>query len=119
MNKKVYAIDIDGTICTNTNGDYINSIPFQKNIEKINKLYDDGNTVIYYTARGMKSTNNSISGAYAKYYTLTENQLKEWGAKYHQLILGKIYYDIIVDDKAINDKEFFEYFGLDTPKESK
>ena len=33
---------------------------------------------------------------------LTEKQLKEWGAKYHQLRLDKPSYDVFIDDKTLN-----------------
>ena len=45
-------VDIDGTICENVNSYYHNSTPIKNNIDKINRLYDDGNTIIYWTARG-------------------------------------------------------------------
>ena len=38
---------------------------------------------------------------------LTLNQLEEWNVKYHELILGKPNADVYVDDKAINDLDFF------------
>ena len=34
-----YVIDIDGTICTNTNGNYEKAIPYKDRIDKVNKLY--------------------------------------------------------------------------------
>ena len=40
-------VDIDGTICSNTNGEYHEAIPNEENINKINKLYDEGNTIVY------------------------------------------------------------------------
>ncbi len=46
-------VDIDETICsTPDNRDYSLSEPIMERIEKINKLYDEGNTIIYWTARG-------------------------------------------------------------------
>ena len=33
--KKIYVFDIDGTICTNTDGDYKSAEPFADMIEKI------------------------------------------------------------------------------------
>lgn len=51
-----YVVDIDGTICTN--GDcsackYEGSVPLPDRIAKINKLYDEGHIIWYFTARGM------------------------------------------------------------------
>ena len=54
----IYVFDIDGTICTNTNGNYENADPFLKRIKKVNDLYEDGNKIIFMTARGMGRSNN-------------------------------------------------------------
>ena len=38
----IYCFDIDGTICTNTDGDYLNAIPYPNIIKKVNELYNEG-----------------------------------------------------------------------------
>ena len=48
-------VDIDSTICKTNETDYENAEPFSKRIEKINRLYDEGNTIVYWTARGTGS----------------------------------------------------------------
>ena len=49
-----YVIDIDNTICTPTvGGDYSKAQPWKDRIDKVNKLYDEGHEVVYFTARGM------------------------------------------------------------------
>mgnify|MGYP003656615919 FL=1 len=48
-------VDIDGTICNITNGEYKLAEPNRENINKINKLYDEGNEIVYWTARGANS----------------------------------------------------------------
>jgi len=103
----VYVVDIDQTICTNKNGDYENSVPKRERIAKINKLYDDNNTIIYFTARGMGTFNGNQAMAIQRFYALTEKQLKEWGVKYDQLILGKPAGDFYIDDKGMKDVDFF------------
>ncbi len=35
-----YIVDIDGTICTTTNGDYANAEPYLSRIQHFNMLYD-------------------------------------------------------------------------------
>ena len=40
-------------------------------------------------------------------YSMTEQRLKEWGAKYHDLILGKPAGDMYIDDKAVEANDFF------------
>ena len=48
-----YCVDIDGTICTPTVGrGYEKAEPWNDRISTINKLYDDGNHITYFTARG-------------------------------------------------------------------
>ena len=101
MIKLVYYVDIDETICFyDGQREYENAKPIIENIEKINKIYDENNTVVYWTARG------STTGI--DWSDLTRKQLKKWGVKYHKLKMGKPYYDIFICDKAINTEEFFK-----------
>ena len=48
-------VDIDGTICNITNGNYKKAKPKFEHIQKINKFFDKGHTIIYWTARGALS----------------------------------------------------------------
>jgi len=93
-------VDIDGTICTITNGQYSDAVPFRSRIEKINKLYDEGNKIVYWTARGSQTG--------IDWREITEKQLNEWGAKHHELSLNKPHYDLYVDDKTINSYDYFK-----------
>lgn len=103
-----YVVDIDGTICTTSqDGNYENAIPIRSHIDKINKLYDDGNHIIYLTARGMGRTNNNQDLSKKFFYDFTTNQLNKWGCKYHELFLGKPSGDFYIDDKGINSNDFF------------
>ena len=99
----IYMVDIDQTICDTPkiglSHDYENARPFKHRIDKINKLYDQGHTVIYWTARG--------SGSLIDWTELTNKQLKDWGCKFHEVRLGKPSYDVWIDDKAFSDTEFF------------
>lgn len=89
---KIIYVDIDGTICT-ISRPYSEAIPIIEHIEKINKLYDEGHQIIYYTARG------AASGI--DYTELTEKQLKEWDCKYSRLIMNhKPDYDLYICDKS-------------------
>ena len=95
----IYCFDIDGTICSLTDGNYADATPYPRRIETVNRLYDEGNKIIFFTARG------STTGI--DWTDVTADQLKSWGAKYHELHLGKPHYDIYVGDKAFNDKAYF------------
>ena len=68
----------------------------------INKLYEDGNTIIFNTARGFVTKINWTQE--------TRDQLKEWGVKYHELHLTKPHADIYIDDKGVKDLDFFIQF---------
>jgi len=100
MNKKVYCFDIDGTLCTNTEGAYESAEPFFDRIEKVNQLFHEGHEIILFTARG------STTGI--DWTQQTEGQMNRWGVKYHKLILGKPFAHVYIDDKAVHDKDWFE-----------
>lgn len=93
-------VDIDGTICTNTAGDYKSAEPFMDRIAKLNELYDQGHEMHYWTARG---GNTGIDWS-----ILMLTQLKEWGVKYTSANMGKPVYDVWIDDKATNSEEYFK-----------
>ena len=100
-------VDIDETICdTPPDRNYKLSNPIKENITKINDLYDEGHTIVYWTARG--------TGSGIDWRDVTEEQFKEWGVKYHRLKLGKPIYDLFICDKAINTDAYFEEQGWTT-----
>jgi len=104
-----YFIDIDGTICqtdascTNTLNRYISAVPIAERITKVNELYDKGNTITYWTARGSESK--------LDLYELTREQLNNWGCKFHKLLMGKPSYDLYIDDKSQNVDLFWPITG--------
>jgi len=92
-------IDIDDTICTLTEAmNYFSAQPIPEAILKVNKLYDEGHMVHFWTARG------TVTGI--DWRELTESQLDSWGVKYHSLIFGKPAYDLFIDDKNINSNDW-------------
>jgi len=100
----IYYVDIDETICEYEGvREYPLARPIKDNIEKINKLYDDGHTIVYWTARG------TVTGL--DWEELTGKQLSEWGAKHHEYRLGKPAYDVFICDKAFNTSNFFKQDG--------
>ena len=104
----VYVFDIDGTICTKAvDFDYEGSKPIKERIKIINNLYDQGNTIIFQTARGMGRFKNDSAKAIETFYEMTKKQLEKWDVSYHQLFLGKPAGDIYIDDKGVKDNDFF------------
>ena len=92
-------VDIDNTVFKTEGTNYEDSTPMERRIKIINKLYEKGNTITYWTARG--------TGSGEDYSKLTEEQLRKSGAKYHNLLMGKPVYDLFIDDKNINSEEYF------------
>ena len=94
MKLLIYCFDIDGTLCTQTNGRYEEAEPFVDRIAAVNALYEKGHTIKLFTARG------TVTGI--DWRALTERQLAEWQIKYHQLLFGKPEADVFIDDRALN-----------------
>lgn len=99
----IWAFDIDGTLCTQSKDSrYEEAQPFPEIIEKVNYLYDHGAIVKLYTARG--------SATHLDWRSFTEEQLAEWGVKYHELHMGKPYADAYVDDRMLSVRSFLRKF---------
>lgn len=95
-----YIVDIDGTICRTTGGDYTRSQPFPERIQKINDLYNSGHHITYWTARG---GNSGID-----WTDVTKEQLTRWGCLYHELRMRKPVYDVWIDDRAVWSEDYFK-----------
>ena len=94
-------VDIDETICKSPEDrNYSMAKPIVKNIQKINKLYDEGNTIVYWTARG--------TGSGVDWSQTTKEQFIQWGVKCHDIKFGKPIYDLFIDDKNINSEVYFQ-----------
>ncbi len=81
MKKRVYLIDIDGTVCDDIKNEDSHLYPtakvFPNSREEINKLYDEGNKIVFFTARESKDKE------------VTHNWLTQHGFKFHDLIMDK------------------------------
>lgn len=99
MPKKIFVVDIDGTVCEDIKNEegcsrMANAKPFSDAINQINQWYDDGHFICFFTAR----TND--------HKTVTESWLKQKGVKYHQIIYCK--------PRRIGD--YAEYHFIDNAK---
>ena len=97
-----FCFDIDGTICSISEGDdYNKSEAYPDAVEEVNRLHDEGHKIVFFTARGASSGTD--------WRTFTEAQLKSWNVKYHELITEKKpSFDVLIDDKAVNALEWRE-----------
>ena len=96
----IYCFDIDGTICSlQQDSNYMNAEPFEDVHTRINKLYEQGDTIILMSARG------SVSGK--DWTESTKKQLEKWDIKYHTLIMNqKPHADVFIDDKGVRAEEW-------------
>lgn len=95
-----YCFDIDGTLCNTKGTDYANTVPIEKAIKEVNRLYDEGHHITIWTGRGGVSK--------IDWTETTTKQLKKWGVKYHELRMDKTPYDLMIDDCAMNAKEWHD-----------
>lgn len=95
--QKLFLIDIDGTICDDIRNEESELYPtakvFPKALETINKWYDEGNVITFFTARESKDRE------------VTTKWLDKHGFKYHGLVMDK---------PRINDQQ--EYVWIDNKK---
>lgn len=90
--------DIDGVIAKfDPTLRYDQAGPVSDIISIINHLYDCGNKIILFTARGSETG--------IDWSQTTEEQMKRWGVKYHELRFGKPAATFYVDDKNLSLSE--------------
>jgi|TARA_B110000977_G_C11088756_1_gene495883 hydroxymethylpyrimidine pyrophosphatase-like HAD family hydrolase len=102
INRKIFLIDIDETICKTNGSNYSKSVPKKKMIRLVNLLKENGHYIKIYTARYMNRANQNVKIVNTKYYKKTFNQLLSWNLKFDELIMGKPSSDYIVDDRSFN-----------------
>jgi capsule biosynthesis phosphatase len=103
----IYCFDLDDTICypnhdaKTTHEKYALATPNEEVISAINKL-KVGNTIIIYTARRMLTHNGDLDKIYKDVGKVTVDWLKKHNVPYDDIIFGKPYADVYIDDKALN-----------------
>ena len=111
--KHTYIIDVDGTICQATlqedgTYDYPNAAPFPHVIERINELHKAGNTIILFTARGMRTYEGNIEAIYETVAPVLDEWLRKHSVSFDRLIMGKPWGEnvIYVDNRNLTLKSF-------------
>jgi hypothetical protein len=110
---KIIAFDIDDVLLTRDPqkedlgiNKYNYCFPITKNINFLNECYDNGFYIKLYTARGMSTLKGDLTEIKKNLSVITEETLKKYNVKYHELIFGKTHYDLLIDDKAHNISNF-------------
>jgi capsule biosynthesis phosphatase len=96
--------DLDNTLVTYPviPNDYATVKPIKKMIDLAKKLHSDGHTIIVHTARRMLTHKNNIGAVIKDIGPITFKTLEDFSIPYHELIFGKPYADIYIDDKSLN-----------------
>lgn len=109
--RKTFCVDLDGTLCTNTWGDYDSAQPLPWAIARVNALARAGHRIVILTARG------TATGVDWREHT--EAQLAKWDVSYHELVFGKPEADIYVDDRTIHTEAWRSGDAVAVPARSR
>jgi capsule biosynthesis phosphatase len=107
--------DLDNTLVTYPTvcGDYTTVKPIKNMIDFIHDLHKDGNTIIIHTARRMNTHSGNIGKVNRDIGKITFDTLERFNIPYDEIVFGKPYADVYIDDRAINPyKNDFKMFGL-------
>lgn len=113
--------DLDNTLVTypHVSGDYTTVLPIQPMIDLARKMKSDGHCIIIHTARRMKTHAYNVGAVCRDIGKITFDTLEKFEIPYDELIFGKPYADIYIDDRAVNpyrqDISSMGYVGPVTP----
>lgn len=95
-------IDLDGVICRlrKENETYDTLLPVDGSIEKIKSLKKEGHYIIIYTARRMKTHQANTAKVIADIGKVTLDWLAKYEIPYDEIMFGKPWADIYIDDNA-------------------
>ena len=111
-------LNIDDTVCDMPEGevDYSLASPIEKNINKANKMFDEGHQIIYWTDRAPlnKEPHRAIKGSELTKESgdarvcreTSRDQLKKWNVKFHEIRFDLPNFDIMVSNKV---KKLFDF----------
>jgi capsule biosynthesis phosphatase len=103
-------IDLDGVIAEikKENETYADVKPVKSAVEKIKKLKENGHYIIIYTARHMKTCDGNVYKAISKIGLITLEWLKKYDIPYDEIVFGKPWADIYIDDNGFRFKSWDE-----------
>jgi len=98
-----YVFDLDGVICSlkKPTESYEDVIPNHDVIHLIQKLKKNNDYIIIYTARHMRTCDGNVNEVIKKIGEITKRWLEKWNVCYDELIFGKPYGDVYIDDLGI------------------
>jgi len=96
-------VDLDGVICELKQScqSYEDVVPIEGAIEKLCQLRDNGHYIIIHTARHMKTCDGNVAKVLARKGKSTLDWLGKYGVPYDEILFGKPWADIYIDDNAL------------------
>lgn len=109
-----WVFDLDQTLVTlpSKKNDYTSVEPLLTNIEFLRKLYNEGHYIIIYTARHMRTCNGNVALVKERMQKIVETTLFDFDIPYNELVFGKPYGDVYVDDKSVNPTHWQDNWTL-------
>jgi len=104
-------LNIDDTVCDMPEGeaDYSLATPIKGNIDKANKMFDEGHQIVYWTDRTALNEEPYKATKGSDLIKKNENartcketsrdQLKKWNVKFHEIRFDLPNFDIMVSNK--------------------
>lgn len=112
---QTFIVDVDGTICDGApledgTYDYKNAVPIKSVIQRINHLYEAGNTIVLFTARGMRSCGGDLEKIKKSVVPTLQTWLETYNVKHHRLEIGKPWGEnpIYIDNRSLSIKSFLQ-----------
>lgn len=94
-------VDLDGTICElSPDGDYARVRPLPGAREGLEELKRRGAHIIIYTARRMRTHDGDLAKVCAEIGDLTRWWLRRHAIPYDEIVFGKPYAHVYIDDLA-------------------
>jgi len=103
---RTMVIDVDDTILVTKNRDYARSMPKMDVVFKLREAHEKGWYIILYTARGMGRSNGNINSVREEVAQEIESFCSRFCVPYNELMLGKPWAAMYVDDKGLRPDEF-------------
>lgn len=108
---KRIVMDLDETICTTVNGDYVNSIPKPDVIERMREFKAQGFEIVISTSRNMRTYEGNVGKINANTLPIIVGWLDKHKVPYDEIYTGKPWCGIdgfYVDDRALRPDEFVQ-----------
>lgn len=115
---KTVAFDLDDVLCFRDqtlsvehvigSEKYEGCTPILKYIYLLNECYDDGYRIVIYTSRGMGQFDGDVARCDKELRKVTTKFLAKHGIKYHELVFGKIHFDLLIDNKVQNSRNIHD-----------